>query len=197
MPNNSVQRLIDAVPSASLRLGIVGSDKPGIFAGDDPICRVKEGPVGAAYAALIVGAVNALPNLLSTPERPARGQNIDAHLRDLVIQRISGVLSMRPGTKRNQTSIWAKLIWTTVETVLSDNLGPNSLDGEKPLPGNITFERETIQSARLSAVMEFSVLVMSALEPQGEAGAVDLEPVIQGWVQSYNALSGATCTPER
>jgi hypothetical protein len=186
MPNNTIQCLIDAVPSASLRLGKVMGDKPGIFADDDPICRVKEGPVGAAYAALIVGAVNALPRLLAPPEQPDRGQSIDIHLRDHVIQRISGVLSMRPGTKKNQTSIWAKLIWTTVETALAENLRPNLPDGERSIPGNIAFDCETIQSARLEAVLEFSALVMSAFEPRGETDTLDLESLIRDWANLCN-----------
>ncbi|MGO4801010.1 hypothetical protein ACEN2T_17170 [Pseudomonas sp. W22_MBD1_FP4] len=187
MQNDAIKRLIEAVPSASLRLGMIRGDKPGVFAGDEPICRVKEGSEGAAYAALIVGAVNALPQLLASSERPDRGQRIDANLRDLVAQRISGVLSMRPGTKKNQMSIWAKLIWTTVETVLAENLRPDLPGGECLIPSDVAFERETIHSARLAAVLEFSAMVMCACAPTEGLEAQDLESVIQDWVKSCNA----------
>ncbi|WP_219096187.1 hypothetical protein [Pseudomonas sp. UMAB-40] len=185
MPHNKISSLMRAVPNASLQLGSVGGDKPGILSGNQPICRLKEGPEGEAYGALIVGAVNALPQLLAAPQRSAKGQCVDGMLRDQVVQRISNVLAMRPGGKKTQTSIWAKLIWTTVESCLAENLDPSGGDAASAV-ANLTVVPETIQSARYSAVLEFSAMLLAACETQHESGMPDFEPVISEWVQTLN-----------
>jgi hypothetical protein len=190
MQHNSIQTLMAAVPKASLRLGNVGGDKPGILADDQPICRLKEGPVGAAYGALIVGAVNALPHLLTSAQQPAKSQAMDSLLRDQVVQRISSVLAMRPGGKKTQASIWAKLIWTSVETCLAENLNPagNTEPGLTSTVGGITYPSETVQSARLSAVMEFSCMLLAACEGSQDSALPDMEQLVSEWARSHNAL---------
>ncbi len=42
--------LLAQVPTKTLHLGQVAGDKPGILAGDMPICRVRVSPDGEKYA---------------------------------------------------------------------------------------------------------------------------------------------------
>lgn len=193
MTHAAIQQLINAVPSASLRLGTVAGDKPGIYAGDSAICRVKEGPVGDAYGALIVGAINALPQLLATPQRSAKAQPMDSLLREQVVQRITNVLAMRPGAQNKQSTIWAKLIWTTVETCLADNLKPDgSPEDCATAIANVAYEPETVQSARLAAVLEFSAMMMTACEGTADSELPNMELVISEWSRMCNTIPSST-----
>lgn len=138
----SLQALLDAVPVKTLRAGEVGCEHPGLLAGDTPVCRLRNNPEGEAYGALIVAAVNALPQLMQAVGAQAGAAGASEHgdagkvlagemagsgRRQQVEESIISALSMQQGFPRSMTKLWAKIIYSTVEPWLSPSIDSTAL----------------------------------------------------------------------
>lgn len=184
---NSLQALLRAVPKAPLSLGEVGNGSPGILAGSQPICRLKNDDLGGAYGELIVATVNALPDLLDmhpATDRSTPTSRVDHGLRELMLERISAVLSMRPGAAKS-SPIWSKLILTSLETVVETMTGaPDPVsaikhNGTSRIVGS--FEAQL----QLEAVLSFAAYMLSSA-----AGVVIDESQANDLVGQWAAANG-------
>lgn len=187
--------LLAQVPTKTLTLGQVAGDRPGILAGEMPVCRVRESPEGARYAELITEAVNALPYLLSIATAPQEGSATQAAaespLRQQVEGKITETLQLLPGFKASATVTWAKLLYAAMEpwlvggrealTTAAPAIEPlqrtqpaRSADGEK--------------QNRLDAVMEFCNFMLA----QEDGETLPNEHALQQWVTAWDkAHNGA------
>jgi hypothetical protein len=184
--------LLAAVPSAELRSGHVLGDKPGILAGVSPVCRLPEGPVGEAYGALMVEAVNALPALIQASELSAGSPEgepspYSKELRERIEQQISTVLGMRPGAK-GSNSIWSRLIWTNIEPHL---VGPLPAMDESALSadGNLAPLAERIRKERSEAVLQFTCFMTAHLGTMPIEGEADVTKLFERWEVAHNMAS--------
>jgi len=126
----SLQLLLDAVPVKTLRAGEVGCEHPGLLAGDTPVCRLRNTPEGEAYGALIVAAVNALPQLMQAAGTSEGGradkEPESANRRQQIEESIIRALSMQQGFPRSMTKLWAQIIYSAVEPWLSPSMDATS-----------------------------------------------------------------------
>lgn len=180
--------LLAAVPSAVLRAGKVGGNKPGLLAGDTPVCRLPEGPTGEAYGSLLIAAVNALPALIKSSEGQAGADqsanqytNIE---RERIEQQISMVLGMRPGAK-GSNSIWSRLIWTTIEPYLLPPVA--TLEGDHALHTAPEPHAERIRKERQDAVLKFTCFITAQLATTPLEGEADVTKLFERWENEHNA----------
>lgn len=188
MNNEKLKGLLAAVPSAELRTGKVGGDKPGLLAGETPVCRLPEGPIGEAYGALLVAAVNALPELFKTREGNAGANQATNQypkvVQERIEQHISMVLGMRPGAK-GSNSIWSRLIWTTIEPFV---LGlPVEQVGEKAQLSAPKPRAECIRKERQDAVLQFSCFITAQLGSKPIEGEADVTRLFEQWEAIHNS----------
>lgn len=189
MNNTHLKGLLAGVPSAVLRSGKVGGDKPGLLAGETPVCRLPEGPLGEAYGALMIAAVNALPTLISASENKPGGEQSSSPytkvMRERIEQQISMVLGMRPGAKASN-SIWSRLIWTTIEPYLL----PPSVAHATDAP-NATQDphAERIRKERQDAVLQFTCYLTAQLSTAPIEGEADVTTLFERWEAAHNDAS--------
>ncbi|MFA4834444.1 MAG: hypothetical protein WC749_00030 [Dehalococcoidia bacterium] len=181
--NTQLKGLLAAVPSTMLRAGKVGGDKPGLLAGETPVCRLPEGPTGEAYGALLMGAVNALPNLIKASERQAGSDQSPNQYtkieRDRIEQQISLVLGMRPGAK-GSNSIWSRLIWTTIEPYLVP-LPTTPQEGDNAPHAATELHAERIRKERHDAVLHFTCFITAQLATTPIEGEADVTKLFERW----------------
>lgn len=192
MNNNAqLKGLLAAVPSTMLRAGKVGGDKPGLLAGDTPVCRLPEGPTGEAYGALLIAAVNALPTLIKASERQAGAdQSTNKYTkieRDRIEQQISMVLGMRPGAK-GSNSIWSRLIWTTIEPYLV-SLPAAGQEGDNAPHAATELHDERIRRERHDAVLHFTCFITAQLATKPIDGEADLTKLFERWENEHHAVA--------
>jgi hypothetical protein len=182
--------LLAAVPSAELRVGKVGGDKPGLLAGETPVCRLPEGPTGEAYGALLIAAVNALPALIKTSEGHAGGNQSAGQytkvMRERIEQQISMVLGMRPGAK-GSNSIWSRLIWTTIEPYL---MAPTVKSGDDAPQSEAEPHAERIRKERQEAVLQFTCFLTAQLGVTPIEGETDVTRLFERWENEHNSEAG-------
>ena len=186
--------LLAQVPTKTLHLGQVAGDKPGILAGDMPICRVRETPEGAQYAELITEGINALPRLLAMLSAPNEASGApsatDSPLRQQIEGKITETLQLLPGFKASATTTWAKLLYAAIEPWLIGgrealataapaikpqqprNQQARSADGEK--------------QARLEGVMEFCNFMLAQDEGETRPNEHALEQLVTEWDKAHN-----------
>lgn len=190
MNNTYLKGLLAAVPSTMLRAGKVGGDKPGLLAGDSPVCRLPEGPTGEAYGALLVAAVNALPALIKVSEGQAADQSANQYTkieRDRIEQQISMVLGMRPGAK-GSNSIWSRLIWTTIEPYLVP-IPAAAQEGDNALSGSTELHAERIRKERHDAVLQYTCFITAQLATTPIEGEADVTKLFERWENEHNAAA--------
>lgn len=187
MINTQLKELLAAVPSTRLRAGKVGGDKPGLLAGDVPVCRLPEGATGEAYGALLVAAVNALPALIKASDGQAgadQGANQYTKIeRDRIEQQISIVLGMRPGAK-GSNSIWSRLIWTTIEPFLAPPPVPAQEGYAAIAPVQLHSER--IRKERHDAVLQFACFITAQLATMPVQAEADVTSLFERWENEHN-----------
>ncbi|MDH0959075.1 hypothetical protein N5C54_14930 [Pseudomonas chengduensis] len=186
----NIDRLKDLLAQAGTPLSHcqVSGDKPGIQAGDQPVCRVRETPDGAAYAALIVEGINALPNLLAALESapapataPVEALPADNPMRQQVEAKIAQTLTMLPGFKPAITATWAKLIFAAVEPWLAGGRESLSSASSEPTPTLSSTPPDQAQS-RLDAVADFCAYMLA----QEGAGDRPNEYALERWANDWN-----------
>lgn len=185
MNTTQLKGLLAGVPSAELRAGKVGGDKPGLLAGETPVCRLPEGPMGEAYAALIIAAVNALPALIKASEGQAgvaTGSQYTNLMRDRIEQQISMVLGMRPGAK-GSNSIWSRLIWTTIEPYL---VAPGAQTEDAPQSAHEP-HAERFRKERQNAVLQFTCFLTAQLVATPIEGESDVTRLFERWENEHNS----------
>ena len=185
---DNLKRLLSSVPSTVLRAGNVMGDKPGLLAGETPVCRLPEGAVGEAYGALMVAAVNALPALIKSnvPQGDApqvAAPNYSKDLRERIEQQISMVLGMRPGAK-GSNSIWSRLIWTNIEPHLVGPSPAPSANGLSETPVDVHAER--IRNERRDAVLQFTCFITAQLGSTPIEGEADVTTLFERWESAHN-----------
>lgn len=188
-----LQALLDQVPAHTLRAGQVAGDKPGLLAGDAPVCRLREGTEGAAYGALIIGAVNALPGLLKALQEPAEAAgaaivqaNEDDPLRQQIESTITQTLHLLPGFKVGASATWAKLIYAAVEPWLS---GGREVLAAAPAPVTQHQQPQNVdgqQQARLDAVMDFCTYMLAKDDSETRPNEYALEQLVNDWDKAHN-----------
>lgn len=188
MNNTLLKGLLAGVPSTVLRAGKVGGDKPGLLAGETPVCRLPEGPMGEAYGALLIAAVNALPALIKASEgQTGADQSAGQYtklMRERIEQQISMVLGMRPGAK-NSNSIWSRLIWTTIEPFL---LAPAAIQSDDNASGaDSEPHAERIRKERQDAVLQFTCFLTAQLGTTPIEGEADVTKLFERWEAAHNA----------
>lgn len=187
-----LQALLGKVPSSQLHAGQVAGDKPGILAGDMPVCRMRETAEGALYATLIVEGINALPQLLNALETPAQAAGAapadeDSPLRQQIEGKISETLQMLPGFKAATTGVWAKLLYAAVEPWLAG--GREVLVVESaPVPQRQQEARgaDGEKQARLDAVTEFCNYMLGQGEGESMPNEHALEQLVTDWDKAHN-----------
>ncbi|MCF6783382.1 hypothetical protein [Stutzerimonas stutzeri] len=187
----NLQSLLDQVPSATLRSGQVAGDKPGILAGELPVCRMREGAEGAAYAALIIEAVNALPTLLKTLEKAAEPVPVSGDsagdegspLRQQVEAKITQTLALLPGFKQSMTATWAKLIYAAVEPWL---IGGREVLSAVPQPASAPGQLQSQVDAqvRLDAVTDFCSYMLAQEDAESRPNEYALEQWVNDWAKA-------------
>jgi hypothetical protein len=185
--------LLAQVPTKTLHLGQVAGDKPGILAGDMPICRVRETPEGAQYAELITEGINALPRLIAMLSAPNEAYGApsatDSPLRQQIEGKITETLQLLPGFKASATTTWAKLIYAAIEPRLVG--GREALDTAAPA---ITQQPRNQQArsadgekqARLEAVMEFCNFMLAQDDGESRPNEHALEQLVTEWDKAHN-----------
>jgi hypothetical protein len=188
MNNTHLKGLLAGVPSAELRAGKVGGDKPGLLAGETPVCRLPEGPMGEAYGALLIAAVNALPALIKASEgQTGADQSSPPYtkvMRERIEQQISMVLGMRPGAK-GSNSIWSRLIWTTIEPYLVAPVAEKAADSALQAAPEPHAER--IRKERQDAVLQFTCFLTAQLGTTPIEGEADVAKLFEGWEAAHNS----------
>lgn len=178
--------LLASVPSADLHAGSVMGDKPGLLAGVTPVCRLPDGPVGEAYGALMLEAVNSLPALIQATEQRAGSSQgepspYSKDVRDRIEQQISTVLGMRPGAK-GSNSIWSRLIWTNIEPHLVVPLPVLVDDCPDPSAGRIRKERS-------DAVLQFTCFMIAQLGTAPFESESDIAKLFERWETAHNSAA--------
>ncbi|MBF6615561.1 MAG: hypothetical protein ITG07_02430 [Candidimonas sp.] len=187
-----LQTLLEQVPSATLRSGQVAGDKPGILADELPVCRMREGAEGAAYAALIIETVNALPSLLKTLEQAAEPEPMsnggaagddESPLRQQVETKIMQTLTLLPGFKQSMTATWAKLIYAAVEPWL---IGGREVLSVVPQPEPAPRQQQSQGDAqvRLDAVTEFCSYMLAQEDAESRPNEYALEQWVNDWAKA-------------
>ncbi|MBA1280260.1 hypothetical protein [Stutzerimonas stutzeri] len=192
-----LKALLDNAPSTRLRAGQVSGNKPGILAGDTPVCRLREGPEGAAYASLIVETVNALPQLLkaldSASEPVVADEDSaacsDSPLRQQVEAKITQTLALLPGFKQAMTGTWAKLIYAAVEPWIA---GGREVLSAAPQAVQVT--RQQVQGndhheqVRLDAVTDFCKYMLAQEDSESRPNEFALEQWVNDWSKQSAAV---------
>jgi hypothetical protein len=189
MDIKQLKGLLAGVPSAELRVGKVGGDKPGLIAGEAPVCRLPESPIGEAYGALLIAAVNSLPALIKAIEGQAggdQGHQYTKVMRERIEQQISTVLGMRPGAK-GSNSIWSRLIWTNIEPYL---LAPASQPNEEAPSTAPEPHAERIRKERQDAVLQFTCFLTAQLGSTPIDGEADVTRLFERWENEHNTVAG-------
>jgi hypothetical protein len=190
MNNTHLKGLLAGVPSAELRAGKVGGDKPGLLAGEAPVCRLPEGPMGEAYGALLIAAVNALPALIKATEgQTGAVQSTPPYtkvMRERIEQQISMVLGMRPGAKASN-SIWSRLIWTTIEPYLVAPVAAQ--EAGSALQAAHEPHAERIRKERQDAVMQFTCFLTAQLGTTPIEGEADVAQLFERWESAHNSIA--------
>lgn len=185
-----LQTLLEQVPSATLSSGQVAGDKPGILAGELPVCRMREGAEGAAYAALIIEAVNALPTLLKTLERAADPAPVSggaagdegSPLRQQVEAKITQTLTLLPGFKQSMTATWAKLIYAAVEPwLIGGREVLSAVPQSEPAPRQQQSQGDA--QARLDAVTNFCSYMLAQEDSESRPNEYALEQWVNDWAK--------------
>lgn len=203
MPHNvqpdciaNLKSLLAQVPTQRLHAGQVTGDKPGIMAGETPVFRVREGAEGAAYAALIIETINALPQLLKALETPnaeasaCAGAVVDENspLRQQVEAKITQALSLLPGFKATLVGTWAKLIYAAVEPWLAGGREVLSVAPQAAQPSRQqTTGTNQPKQDRLDAVMEFCEYMLKQEDADSRPNEFALEKWVNEWDKSHNA----------
>ncbi|MDU4254507.1 hypothetical protein [Pseudomonas sp.] len=188
----NLEALLAAVGNRQLHVGQVAGDKPGILAGDIAVCRLREGPEGAQYAALIVGAVNALPailNALQAPTEALAGPSAaeDSPLRQQIEAKLTETLQLLPGFKAGAIGVWPKLLYAAVEPWLAG--GRDALTAE---PAPVQQRQQPARSAggekqaRLDAVMEFCHFMLAEADEDSRPNELALEKWVADWDKAHN-----------
>lgn len=191
----NLRDLLSQVPTQQLHAGQVAGDKPGILAGDMPVCRVRETAEGELYAALIVEAVNALPRLLdalAAPETPAASAGTaqaseSDPLRQQIEAQITNTLHMLPGFKAGASGTWSKLLYAAVEPWLVGGRPPLSVEPVQPVQ-----RQQKARSAdgekqvRLDAVMEFCNFMLHQDDSESKPNEHALETWVMDWDKEHN-----------
>lgn len=191
----ALRALLDAAKAPLLRHGTVAGDKPGILAGETPVCRVREGAEGAACAALIVGAVNALPGLLeAVSATPASAVAQDADVggqRQQIEARIAAALKMQPGLAEASIKVFSRLVYAAVEPwIQGGRAGFDASESMAPAPVVAAAQppRAGLAQARLDAVIDFgNFLLEQGGEDTGMPCPEALEKLVKDWDSAHNA----------
>lgn len=191
-----LQALLEQVPVQTLRAGQVAGDKPGIVAGDVQICRLREGDGGAAYGALIVESVNALPALLKALQASAGAVTTDhvdenSPIRQQVESAITRTLHMLPGFKVAASSTWAKLIFAAVEPWLSGGREVLTAAPAEAIQRPAANKSDSLQQARLDAVADFCTFMLAKADTETRPNEYALEQLVNDWDRTHNSAQPA------
>lgn len=188
----TLKQLLAQVPDAPLAVGRVAGDKPGILAGNFQLFRVREGDVGAAFAALTVEAINALPLLISELEsasaQPQAGGSPIADesnpVRQQVEAKIMQALALQPGFKEAMLGTWAKLIYAAVEPWLAGGREVLSIAPAESAPAK---QEQGEAQIRLEAVADFCSFILTQEDADSRPNEFALEQWVNEWAKE-NAL---------
>lgn len=194
-----LQALLEQVPSQPLRAGQVAGDKPGLLSGDAPVCRLREGAEGAAYGALMIGAVNALPDLLKALQAsvgaagaaPAGQADENSPLRQQVESTITQTLHMLPGFKVGASATWAKLIYAAVEPWLSGGREVLAAAPTQTVQRPAAQSTDGLKQARLDAVADFCTFMLAKADTETRPNEYALEQLVNDWDKTHNGAQPA------
>lgn len=213
MPLSKIRSLLAAVSSPlAFSRGVVGGDKPGVMVNGLPVFRVSDRPECAAYADLVVEAMNALPELLSAtdarkadaishpavepvkaaPTPASSSSESGSALRNQVEAAISGALRIQQGFKASHVTLWSKVIYVAIEPWLGNSLAPREQPPEQAKAASSCAPVSSdAQQDRLEAVMGFCEFML-AKEHEGMPNQYALETLVAEWDKSINqAANGA------
>lgn len=189
MTLEKLKYLYAQIPNSVLRHGYINNDKgkPGIFAGDAPVCRLPQGAIGGAYGALIVEVINNLPWLLNSIESTTPDAMNSRHLEQSaqIQEAISKVLCMRPGAQ-GALPIWSRLIWTSITAILEEGYvaAPATNDLPRSLP-----DPEEIRRIEREAVLKFTGYLLSQSYTKPIDGEEAIAAHFSDWERSCGAVS--------
>lgn len=186
--------LLGQVPVKTLHMGQVSGDKPGILAGDTPVCRVRETHEGAQYAMLITETINALPQLLrmlpAQPEVAPEQAPAANPQRQQIEAKIAETLQLLPGFKVSATGTWAKLLFAAIEPWLIG--GRETLTTSPAVPQHQQHREQSARCAdgekqtRLEAVTDFCTFMLAQDETETRPNELALEQWVNEWNKTHN-----------
>lgn len=188
MSTLNLKQLLAAVPTPALHLQAMADDKPAIFAGDQAVLRYRNSPEGRAYAALVVGAVNALPKLLAAHERPASEPDqsggdpkTDTPLCRLMEEKIAQVLALQPEFRKASSKLLTKLLYAAIEPLMLPSSDAGQV-GQPAAPVAAPNAKE-IQTIRLEAVNDFCGFLLE----KGESTHLPSEDTLSVYASNWHA----------
>ncbi|WP_158456449.1 hypothetical protein [Pseudomonas fluorescens] len=166
----ALREMMRTVPTLNLVVGELSGGAPALFAGTEPIMRCRNTVLGAAYAELIVAALQSLEALTSPDIDPSlageSNEGNGAGDLDQVTHLIRSVLSLQPELAP-KSDLYTKLVRAAVEPFLrSTSIAPmlprhSSNSGTTQIPEFLTWLSQNRGETEPLSLVELTGLATS------------------------------------